>query len=533
MPNFFCETQDAATYLVYRVQNSDELDSLTLEMMTHNAIPGFAAASFVQTETAKYIRYDISAKISAVKLFGGVVTKKKLLGVLAGIVDAMLVAEEYLIDSRNLLLDLEYIFSDVDTCETVLICLPVMNPEDKNHDVGMFFTEIVLSTQLDDTENCEYVKIILNYLNHQHLLSLSDFKVLLSQLAENEELVYGKSVEYHNLTAFPACQESEDRERRKKLEKESLKSFLYEIECFESRICELNSLCCDSLIDNYYRYAICNTIKKVELSKVQFSAISPTCFIKGEYSMIDIFMYEESYRNVLDELISGAEYAVRETNSGAYNVEDNAKIRIILSSQDIEIENNEDYAIWSGKYLRFSYPVCIPKNYKGKQVRFNASVYINDIIASQIRFIAKVSRIRLIAKRTASKKKKQKVTRRDIMSAFVSYASQDRSSVAMVIQGIKKVRPDLDLFFDVDSLRSGENWEEVIEKEIVKRDIFYLCWSQAACQSKWVEKEWRYALSQKGLDFIDPIAIDPPSVCPPPEELRKKHFNDRMLYYID
>lgn len=39
----------------------------------------------------------------------------------------------------------------------------------------------------------------------------------------------------------------------------------------------------------------------------------------------------------------------------------------------------------------------------------------------------------------------------EILSAFVSYASQDRNRVAMIIQGMQKARLDMDVFFDVES----------------------------------------------------------------------------------
>jgi len=115
----------------------------------------------------------------------------------------------------------------------------------------------------------------------------------------------------------------------------------------------------------------------------------------------------------------------------------------------------------------------------------------------------------------------------------MSYASQDRSRVAAIVQGMEKARPDLKIFMDVEGLRSGENWEDALKKEIDDRDILYLCWSHAARESHWVEKEWRYALEAKGLDGIDPIPIDPPDSCPPPKELSQKHFNDRMLFIIN
>jgi hypothetical protein len=124
------------------------------------------------------------------------------------------------------------------------------------------------------------------------------------------------------------------------------------------------------------------------------------------------------------------------------------------------------------------------------------------------------------------------VSREDVLSAFVSYASQDRNRVAAIIQGMKKARPEMDIFFDVESLRSGDDWEKSLYKEIEHRDILFLCWSHYARDSKWVDAEWRYALERKGAEYIEPIPIEPPDVCPPPTELNHKHFNDKMLYII-
>lgn len=186
MPTLYSETQGVNTYLVYQISDTDELDSMSLGMLTNNAIPGFAAASFTQMDATKYIKYNVSAKVSAAQLFSGMVTKKRLLGVFTGIVDAMLAAEDYMIDATSLLLDLEYIFSDVSTCETVVICLPIMNVEGSAPDASMFFKNIIFNTQFDQTENCDYVAKILNYLNSNPILSLPDFKELLSQLSKIE-----------------------------------------------------------------------------------------------------------------------------------------------------------------------------------------------------------------------------------------------------------------------------------------------------------------------------------------------------------
>jgi len=38
-----------------------------------------------------------------------------------------------------------------------------------------------------------------------------------------------------------------------------------------------------------------------------------------------------------------------------------------------------------------------------------------------------------------------------------------------------------------------------------------------------IEREWRYALRLRGIDFIDAIPLDPPKVAPPPPELTTLH----------
>lgn len=181
--SFTFENQGTNTYLVYEIGANDELDTMSLGMLTNNSIPGFAAASFTQMDTTKYIKYNVSAKVSVAQLFSGAVNKKRLVGVFSGIVDAMLSAEDYMLDPNCLLLDVNYMFADVSTCETELICLPVMRVQHENRGLEMFFKNILFTTQFDQTENCDHVAKLINYLNGNPSLSLVDFKALLDDLA--------------------------------------------------------------------------------------------------------------------------------------------------------------------------------------------------------------------------------------------------------------------------------------------------------------------------------------------------------------
>ena len=259
------------------------------------------------------------------------------------------------------------------------------------------------------------------------------------------------------------------------------------------------------------------------IDSVRFSAVAPQCAVPGKYLPVNIVMYEDAFREAVDNIIRSHGKKAKESQSGYRDVARNAVINVVLTSPDVTVEDSTLEQIWNGKYLNFEFAAKIPHNFAEEQILFSAAVSINGIIATKLKLIL-----------DCAQKSGQNIrmTREDYVSAFVSYASQDRNRVAAIVQGMKKARPDMDIFFDIESLRSGQKWEEVLKSEISNRDILFLCWSRFAKESKWVDMEWRYALENKGEDGIEPIPIESPDICPPPVELQQKHFNDRMLYII-
>lgn len=280
-----------------------------------------------------------------------------------------------------------------------------------------------------------------------------------------------------------------------------------------------------SYLGEMYFYGLgINATPSINIRKVEFSAVAPKQILKGSCTIINLVMYEKEARHVVDAIINEMEEPAQESRSGVHNVKDGSSVKVVLVSPDLTIDDNEETRIWQENHLNFSFAVFLPEEYKKSQILFTASVYVNDVIATKLKFIAKCS---------SPSEQKIIISREDIFSAFISYASQDRNRVAAIIQGMKKARPDMDVFFDVESLRSGEDWEKALYREIERRDVLFLCWSHFARESKWVNAEWRYALQQKGAEGIEPVPIESPNICPPPEELRHKHFNDKLLYVIN
>ena len=262
--------------------------------------------------------------------------------------------------------------------------------------------------------------------------------------------------------------------------------------------------------------------EQVTIRQVEFSAVAPKTLTKGDYSVLSVIMYEPSHRQIVENLIREMADEAQEKRSGVHSVADGAEIRVMLTSPDIELEDSEEIRVWNGGYQDFSFAVLLPEDYKKRQILFQAAVYIDGILATRLKFIVKTR---------SFLEQKLRINREDVLSAFLSYASEDRERVATILQGMKKARPDMDVFFDVENLRSGADWETALKQEIDSRDVLYLCWSRNAKKSPWVDREWRYAAAQKGAECIEPIPIEPPELCPPPEELNGKYFNDKLLYY--
>ena len=192
--SFTYENQGNNTYLVYKIGASDNVDTMSLGMITNNKIDGIVPTLFTQSDTDRFIKYNISAKVSAKEFLSGVVNKKRLLGVFISVLKAIKSTEEYMIDARSLLIDLEHIYVDVSKCDAMLVCLPLVR-QNESVNIPMFFKQIMFSTQSDQDENCDYVAQIINYLNSTPVFSVEAFEKLLMDIdADNLNIAASKAV---------------------------------------------------------------------------------------------------------------------------------------------------------------------------------------------------------------------------------------------------------------------------------------------------------------------------------------------------
>jgi hypothetical protein len=106
---------------------------------------------------------------------------------------------------------------------------------------------------------------------------------------------------------------------------------------------------------------------------------------------------------------------------------------------------------------------------------------------------------------------------------FISYSRKD-TEVARTFKEIQSAT-GLDVFIDVDDLKSGQLWEVELAKKIEGARIFQILWSLNYSKSENCKKEWEYALKQnKDIGFIRPVYWKSPLSPKPPDELGKFNF---------
>lgn len=259
---------------------------------------------------------------------------------------------------------------------------------------------------------------------------------------------------------------------------------------------------------------------------VNFSVTGTSLVVPGKSYLLDVWAHLDDQRQ---EVIRRAKEAYQEGDTrietkGPVRVARGAILTVNLRIPDFIVKQAEDTILWVGQIGNARFRIGVPENAGLGRHEGTITVSLDGIQIAVLRFDLEVG---LEESRVGQLQARE----RRVRSAFASYASEDRDRVAARLQGMRKALPELDLFWDVVSLRSGEFWRKRLKDEIARRDIFYLFWSIAASRSKWVKTEWNTALEIRGIEFIDPVPLDPPDLAPPPKKLAQLHFNAWELAY--
>ncbi|HEX3556637.1 MAG TPA: TIR domain-containing protein [Thermoanaerobaculia bacterium] len=200
-----------------------------------------------------------------------------------------------------------------------------------------------------------------------------------------------------------------------------------------------------------------------------------------------------------------------------------AEITFLPEIPGFEVNPPRRTFLWLESVHREEFRIRAGPEMEGRQARGRMSVFWGSILLAEVSLAIRVDS-RLGA---APPPPPERDASRPFRNIFPSYSHQD----AAIVEEFERYARTLgDRYLrDVHELRAGEVWNDRLKDLIQKADVFQLFWSWNALRSRYVEEEWRYALSLGRSHFVrptyweDPLPEEPARSLPP-EELRRLHF---------
>lgn len=190
MVEFTYEEQGESRFLVYEKQADDVTDTMSLGMISNNKIAGLVPFVYVQVDDHIYMKYNISGLESLQQHFSETVNKKKLLETLESLADALIRAEDYMLEVSTFILDPAFLYINASTNEVSLVALPIEREGDA---LVPFLRQLIFGVRYDQSENGNYIAALISFFNTDKPFSIYEFRKLVQELKAENSFMQGSS----------------------------------------------------------------------------------------------------------------------------------------------------------------------------------------------------------------------------------------------------------------------------------------------------------------------------------------------------
>lgn len=266
------------------------------------------------------------------------------------------------------------------------------------------------------------------------------------------------------------------------------------------------------------------------------SVYSPRLAAPGDEILVQAFAHLQEQEEAVSAMSAAADPKAAKVGARRLSeqVAEGERLGFHLTLRGSEIDVPDQEFVWEREPLAAQFSVYFPETSQPRDAVGTVLVTKGGVPVGHVKFTLRVV-TREQKEAAASDAPEQMGEYSRYHTAFVSYASKDRERVVPRVQALAAAR--IKVFQDFIELEPGERWERGLYKHIDECDVFFLFWSQAAKDSKWVCEETKYAHARHGENDerppeIIPIIIEGPPPPKPPPELNFLHFNDKYIYLL-
>jgi len=242
----------------------------------------------------------------------------------------------------------------------------------------------------------------------------------------------------------------------------------------------------------------------------EFSLTAPAIMSPGSAYLLDVWAHLREQSRLVEELatLTFHQQEVRLMSKKQQITVGDLLLTACLRIDGLRAEDPEDCLLWQGTLANASFLVNVPARTQiglrpgtlslhlaGLRIaRLDFELQVGPRESPPIRLFSRVSRYRKI---------------------YVSHAPDDAEEVQNWLEPVRAVTPNIEFFTTQERLEK----QLPFPQDLPRRDALCLFWSQAAESCPEVQREWRYALTQRGPEFLDLAFLADPSEVPLPLEL--------------
>lgn len=260
-------------------------------------------------------------------------------------------------------------------------------------------------------------------------------------------------------------------------------------------------------------------------SEVYLGVGVPEQVAPGEYFVARLAAYTAAFRNEVRRVLrSEAPSARQRLDLDRSRWKIGTRVAVRLSATGAKVEPEVRHFSWDGEREILRFDVTVEPGFAARQLVLRFDLFVEGLQIASLR-----PEVALTVAPGAGGARELEVTAPK--SAFASYSSKDEKEVLARIRSVQ-ISTGMDVFVDRMSLVPGQQWHQELEKEIARRDVFWLFWSRHAMESEYVAWEWQTALHKKTLAGILPHPLEPANLAPPPPELSALQFGGAYEAYL-
>jgi hypothetical protein len=279
------------------------------------------------------------------------------------------------------------------------------------------------------------------------------------------------------------------------------------------------------IMKEYEKEEVAIAQKVVPQEKLSFTAGYPGTVSFGTWYPLLVYLHLAKLQNEVEEALRrrSVQLSFRPSLSTAETaspIKRGTMLRLTPRAEGFIFNPSSQDVAWYEDVQDITFRLQAESSIAGHSVLGCIEVYVGPILIAQIPLAFIVRQLGASEVQTESVTSSAQV----FSSVFASYSHHDTSIVDACVAAYTAL--GIYVYIDKHSLRSGQEWKPMLHQLIDRADLFQLYWSNASCQSPYVEDEWRHALSrvgQKSKDFIRPLYWERP-LPPPPNELGHIHF---------